>query len=100
MQEVELALELGPPYGSQERRVLAALWRLHNLKDKITLWRLNAATEHDSYPLPHIQDFSAKLAGSTVFSKVNLVKGYHQIPVTRSDVPKQQLQCLLGYSNS
>jgi len=42
----------------------------------------------DRYPVPHIQDFSARLAGCTVFSKIDLVRGYHQIPVAEADIPK------------
>ena len=50
--------------------------------------RLNDATTPDRYPVPHIQDFSQNLAGCTVFSKVDLIRGYHQIPVHPDDVPK------------
>ena len=50
--------------------------------------RLNYATTHDRYPVPHIQDFSAHLAGPTFFSKVDLVRGCHQVPVHPQDVPK------------
>ena len=50
--------------------------------------RLNNATTPDRYPVPHVQDFSAHLAGCTIFSKVDLVRGYHQVPVHPADVPK------------
>ena len=50
--------------------------------------RLNDVTLPDRYPVPHIQDFSARLAGKTLFSKIDLIKGYHQIPVHSKDVPK------------
>ncbi|KAJ8251997.1 hypothetical protein COCON_G00213090 [Conger conger] len=50
--------------------------------------RLNDATTPDRYPVPHIQDFSTHLAGKRVFSKVDLVRGYHQVAVRPSDVPK------------
>lgn len=39
----------------------------------------------ERYPVPHIQEFSVHLANMTVFSMVNLVRGYHQIP---EDIPK------------
>jgi hypothetical protein len=50
--------------------------------------RLNLQTKHDCYPIPHIWDFTNSLAGCTFFSKIDLVKGYYQIPVCPEDVPK------------
>jgi hypothetical protein len=35
-----------------------------------------------------MQDLSNGLHGCTVFSKIDLVKGYHQIPVAVDDIPK------------
>merc|ERR1712020_496585 len=50
--------------------------------------RLNCTTVDDRYPIPRIHDFTANLAGKTIFSKVDLVRGYHQVPVALEDVPK------------
>ena len=50
--------------------------------------RLNSVTTDDRYPLPHLQDFNSRLAGMTVFSVVDLVKGFHQIPMSPEDIPK------------
>jgi len=50
--------------------------------------RLNAVTVPDKYPLPNLQDLSANLHGNTIFSKLDLVKGYHQVPVNKDDIPK------------
>ncbi len=49
---------------------------------------LNLVTTLDKYPLPNMQDLSNSLHGCTVFSKIDLVKGYHQIPVAAEDIPK------------
>ena len=38
--------------------------------------------------LSHIQDFSAHLSGKTIFSKIDSVKGNHQIPVAQEDIAK------------
>ena len=46
------------------------------------------ATGEDKYLVPHLQDFSAQLNGCRVFSKVHLIRGYHQIPVVVEDVHK------------
>jgi cytoskeleton-associated protein 5 len=35
-----------------------------------------------------MQDLSNGLHGCTIFSKIDLVKGYHQIPVATEDIPK------------
>jgi hypothetical protein len=45
--------------------------------------RLNAVTVPDKYPLPNLQDLSANLHSNTIFSKLDLVKGYHQVPVNK-----------------
>ena len=58
--------------------------------------RLNAATEPDRYPVPHIQDFSANLEGARTFSKIDLMRSYHQIPVAAQDVPKTAIITPLG----
>ena len=49
---------------------------------------LNNATVPDRYPVPHIHDFTGRLAGCTVFTKIDLVKGYYQVPMAPEDIPK------------
>ena len=57
--------------------------------------RLNNATVLDRYTIPHIQDLSSNLAGSTIFLKVNHVRGYQQIPVSKNDIPKTVIVTLV-----
>ncbi|KAJ8385449.1 hypothetical protein AAFF_G00189010 [Aldrovandia affinis] len=49
---------------------------------------LNDVTTPDRYPVPHVQDFSPRPAGKVIFSKVDLIQGYHQVPVRPEDIPK------------
>ena len=50
--------------------------------------RLNTQTIPDHYPLPNIADVTANLSGAKVFSKLDLLKGYFQVPVHPDDVDK------------
>ena len=50
--------------------------------------RLNTMTKDDRYPIRHIADFNADVAGKTIFSKIDLYKGYHQVPVAPDDIHK------------
>ncbi len=38
-----------------------------------------------------MQNLSNGLHGHNVFSKIDLVKGYHQIPVADADIPKNAI---------
>ena len=50
--------------------------------------RLNNQTIDDKYPVRALRDFNSDLHGKKIFSKIDLLKGYHQIPVAEEDVCK------------
>ena len=51
-------------------------------------WRLNLFTKWDIYLPLHMENLSARLAGKKIFSKLDLRKGYYQVPMAQQDIPK------------
>nr|VZI46995.1 unnamed protein product [Spirometra erinaceieuropaei] len=49
---------------------------------------LNHVTEPDCYPVLKLKDFVGILFGISVFSKIELVCAYHQMPIAQNDVSK------------
>lgn len=58
--------------------------------------RLNSQTIPDRYPLPRIEDLLHRLHGRKVFSTIDLVRAFNQIPVAPEDVQKTAITTPLG----
>jgi hypothetical protein len=49
---------------------------------------LNEVTIKNKYHLPRIEDLFDQMKGASVFSKIDLRSGYHQLKIRESDIPK------------
>ena len=58
---------------------------------------LNRVTVKNKYPLPRIHDLFDQLRDASVFSKIDLRSGYHQIPVRECDIPKTAFSSRYGH---
>ncbi|GJX80623.1 putative reverse transcriptase domain-containing protein [Tanacetum coccineum] len=58
---------------------------------------LNKLTVKNRYPLPRIDDLFDQLQGSSVYSKIDLRLGYHQLRVREKDIPKTAFRTRYGH---
>ncbi|KAA0064195.1 ty3-gypsy retrotransposon protein [Cucumis melo var. makuwa] len=93
--EIDFAIELEPgtaPISRAPYRM--APTELNELKKDgsmrlcINYRELNKVTVKNRYPLPKIDDLFDQLQGATIFLKIDLRSGYHQLRIRDSDIPK------------
>ncbi|GJX98851.1 putative reverse transcriptase domain-containing protein [Tanacetum coccineum] len=58
---------------------------------------LNKLTVKNRYPLPRIDDLFDQLQGSSVYSKIGLRSGHHQLRVREEDIPKTAFRNRYGH---
>ncbi|GJS78796.1 putative reverse transcriptase domain-containing protein [Tanacetum coccineum] len=58
---------------------------------------LNKLTVKNRYPLPRIDDLFDQLQGSSIYSKIDLRSGYHQLRVREQDIPKTAFRTRYGH---
>eukprot|EP00731_Ephydatia_muelleri_P024410 Em0016g681a len=59
--------------------------------------KLNSVTHKDAYPLPRIDETLESLAGSTIFSTLDLASGYWQVELEENDKEKTAFSTMEGH---
>ncbi len=62
--------------------------------------KLNAITQADPYPLPHIEELIDGIGKSTFITTLGLMKGYYQVAMEQASKDKTHLLRLLENTNS
>ena len=58
---------------------------------------LNKVTIKNRYPLSRIDDLFDQMKGATVFSKIDLKSGYHQLRIKDEDIHKTAFRTRYGH---
>ena len=60
-------------------------------------YQLNKLTLKNRYPLPQINDLFDQVKGATIFSKIDLRSGYHEIWIKDKDIHKTTFRTRYGH---
>ncbi|GJS57908.1 putative reverse transcriptase domain-containing protein [Tanacetum coccineum] len=90
---VEFQIDLVPGAAPVAR----APYRLAPSEMKELSEQLQELLTKNRYPLPRIDDLFDQLQGSSIYSKIDLRSGYHQLRVREQDVPKTAFRTRYGH---
>ena len=98
--QLQELLDLGfirPSYSPWGAPVLFVKKKDGSMRMCIDYRELNKLTIKNKYPLPRIDDLFDQLQGMTVFSKIDLRSGYHQLRIREEDIPKTTFRSRYGH---
>ncbi|GJV65257.1 putative reverse transcriptase domain-containing protein [Tanacetum coccineum] len=106
--QVEFQIDLVPgaapvaraPYRLAPSEIKELSEQLKELSDKRlhkTQFLTLGSSVKNRYPLPRIDDLFDQLQGSSVYSKIDLRSGYHQLRVREEDIPKTAFRTRYGH---
>ena len=84
------------PWGAP---VLFAKKKDGSMRVSIDYRQLNKVTIRNKYPIPRIDDLFDQLQGASVFSKIDLRSGCHQLKVWAEDIPKTAFEHVMAITS-
>lgn len=82
------------PYGAP---ILFVRKKDGSLRMCVDFRRLNAITIKNRAPLPRVDELFDQLGGATVFTKLDLAQGYHQMRMAEEDIHKTAFRTRYGH---
>ncbi|GKA76220.1 putative reverse transcriptase domain-containing protein [Tanacetum coccineum] len=90
--QIDLILGAAPVARAPYRLAPSKMKELSEQMMCIDYQELNKLTVKNCYPLPRIDDLFDQLQGSSIYSKIDLRSGYHQLRVREQDIPKMSFR--------
>nr|GEV04975.1 putative reverse transcriptase domain-containing protein [Tanacetum cinerariifolium] len=97
VRQVEFQIDLIPGATPVAHPVLLVKKKDGSFRMCIDYHELNKLTVKNRYPLPRIDELFDQLQGSSVYLKIDLRSGYHQLRVRDEDIPKTAFRTRYGH---
>ncbi len=97
--EIENLLSLGiikPSYSKWSSPPMPVRKKDGGIRIVIDFRKLNSITVHDPFTMPSIDDILAQLGNAAFLSKMDLLKGFNQVPMSEASKELTAFTCLQG----
>ena len=79
------------PLNTQTVPVCYSLPNVADLTSRLNRCKIFTQTVPDCYSLPNVADYTSRLNRCKIFTKLDLTKGYYQVPMAPGDIPKTEV---------